>query len=66
VATLADRVRPTPNGIQLTSCHVGNVDHFGLYGVKARPVTYSAAQVLRNRPRYLFDGVPITSESDWI
>jgi hypothetical protein len=54
-----------PNGIQLTSCQL-TVEDFGLYGRQSparnlfKPEKYCVT-----RPRYTFDGQPITSESDW-
>lgn len=54
-----------PNGIQITSCSL-HVEDFGLYG-REGPTRdlYQPPRYCKTRPRKLFDGTPIESESDW-
>lgn len=54
-----------PNGIQMTACKL-SVEDFGLYGREGPTRNlFKPPRYCKTRPRYLFDGQAITSESDW-
>lgn len=54
-----------PNGIEFGSCKL-SVEDFGLYGrIGPNRNLFKPERYCKTMPRYLFDGQPVTKESDW-
>lgn len=54
-----------PHGVEIGSCRL-HVEDFGLYSRESWPRNiFKPMQYCKTSPRYLYDGTPVTSESQW-